>query len=332
MTKVTSRKKRSLAAAAVAFLFVGGGFASSASAQRFQFRFGTPTRPLQGRSFETMRALSHYLGELSEHAAAEADQNAHHDTPGEARAIGAMTDFATRASDFHERMDNYLTSPWALPREVQDLDRRAHRVNAWLEVGHFDEHVVSDWYQVVDTLERMKRVLYGQDVDVPVSRYRGGDYEQDYRPILDYNSPTPWDTGEHHGHGGGGGVVAIPGGGVIYIEGANLNQVRSDLHALDEQVSRAHEIAEAAMNSDSNSNPRFFQRIHGFNERTHELHRFSDMSQINPQELRPLIEGLSNEARSVDQALRESQAIPEVWNEWAGVLQTIDRLMGEVRY
>jgi hypothetical protein len=330
MTKVTSRKNRSLAAAAVAFLLVGAGFAAPASAQRFQFRFGTQSRPLQGRSFQTMRALSHYLGELSEHAASEAQQNAQEGTPGEERAIAAMTDFATRASDFHERMDNYQTSPWVLPREVQDLDRRARRVNAWLGAGNFDDHVISDWYQVVDTLERMKRVLYGQDVDVPVSRYRGGDYEQDYKPVLDYNSPSPWDSGEHHGHGG---VVAIPGGGgVIYIEGANLNQVRSDLHALDAHVSRAHEIAEAAMNRDGPANQRFFERIHAFNERTHELHRFIDMNQINPHELRPLLEGLGNEARSVDQALRESHAIPEVWNEWAAVLQTIDRMMGEVRY
>ncbi|MEO6323817.1 MAG: hypothetical protein ABIT01_10910, partial [Thermoanaerobaculia bacterium] len=157
---------RFLAAGAACIILVGGGVASSASAQSFQFRIGTRSRPLQGRSFETMRALSHYLDQLAEHAAEEAQQNTHHGSRGEASAIEAMTDFATHTSDFHERMDNYLSDPWDLPTEIRDLDRRARRVNIRLQRGHFFEHVTSDWYQVLDTLERMKRVLYGQDVDI----------------------------------------------------------------------------------------------------------------------------------------------------------------------
>lgn len=108
---MTGRKTGLLAAAAAGIILAGGGFASCASAQSVQFRFGTTSRPLRGRSFETMRALSHYLDQLAEHASEEAQQNAHDGTAGEASAIGAMTDFATHASDFHERMDNYLTDP-----------------------------------------------------------------------------------------------------------------------------------------------------------------------------------------------------------------------------
>lgn len=330
--KMTGMKTRFLAAAAAGVILACGGFASSASAQSLQFRIGTASRPLQGRSFETMRALSHYLDQLAGHAADEAQQNSHHGSAREASAIRAMTDFATHASDFHERMDNYIDDPWDLPAEIRDLDRRARRVNTQLQRGHFYEHLTGDWYQVIDTLERMKRVLYGQDVDVPVSRYRGRDYDKDYKPVLEFNLPAHWDTGDRHGHGhDGGATIPVP-GGVIYIEGSNLNSVRSDLHNLDERVSRAHEAAEAAMNGNSPANQRFFERIHAFNDRTRELHRYSDMDRINPRELRPLIESLANEARSVDQAMRQSHAIPEVWEEWAAVLQTLDRLMGEVRY
>jgi hypothetical protein len=305
-----NRKLGVLAAAAVGVLLVGGAASSPAFAQSFQFRFGTGNRPLSGRSFETMRALSHYLDQLAEHAATEAEENAHHGDADEASAIGAIISFANQASDFHERMDNYLAHPWDLPREIQDLDRQARNVNRRLLRGHFYEHVTNDWYQVLDTLDRMKRLLYGQDVDVPIARYQGRDYRRDYQPFLQFNFP----------------------GGAFYLEGSNLNSVRSDLHNLDVEVTRAHEVAEAAMNGRSNASQRFFERIHAFNDRTHELHRFSDMDRIDLQDLRPILQRLSSEARGVDQAMRQAHAIPEVWDEWAAVLQTLDRLMDEVRY
>ena len=302
-------KKRFLVAAAAGVLLVAGAAPSPASAQSFRFQIGGRNRPLAGRSFETMRALSHYLDQLAEHAAFEAQENAHHGTSGEASAIDAMTNFAGRASDFHERMDSYLDSPWDLPNEVQDLDRQARNVNSRLRRGHFYEHVNSDWYQVLDTLERMKRVLYGQDVDVPIAHNQGRDYQRDYEPFFRSN-----------GHGG-----------VFYLEGSNLNAVRSDLHNLDARVTRAHEVAEAAMNGRNGATQNFFERIHAFNDRVSDLHRYSDQDRIDPRDLRPTLESLSNEARSVDRALRQARAIPEVWDEWAAVLDTLDRLMDEVR-
>ena len=35
--------------------------------------------------------------------------------------------------------------------------------------------------------------------------------------------------------------------------------------------------------------------------------------------------------RSVDRAMRQAHAIPEVWDAWEAVLQTLDRLLDEVR-
>ena len=299
-----------LGAAAVGAILVGAATPSPASAQIFQFRIGTTSRPLAGRSFETMRALSHYLDQIAEHAATEAEENAHHGRGDEDAAIAAISRFGGQVSDFHERMDGYLDSPWDLPGEVQDLERQARVVNRRLQRGHFNEHVINDWYQVLDTLERMKRVLYGRDVDVPIPPYQGRDYQRDYQPFLQFNL----------------------GGSATYIEGSNLNAVRSDLHNLDERVTRAHEVAEAAMNGRRNANQRFFDRIHAFNERTRELHRYSDMDRIDPRELRPILQRLANEARGVDQAMRQARAIPEVWDEWEAVLETLDRLMTGVRY
>ena len=297
-----------LAVAAVGVLLIGEGATKPVFAQSGQFRIGTGNHPLAGRSFETMRALSHYLDQLAEHAATEAQDDAHHGNAGEAAAIAAITSFANQSADFHERMDEYLDSPWDLPTEVQDLDRQARTVNNRLRRGHFAEHVTSDWYQVLDTLDRMKRVLYGQDVDVPITRYQGGDYRRDYRPFFQLNFP----------------------GGSFSIEGSNLNAVKRDLHDLDARVTRAHEVAEAAMSGGSNANQRFFERIHAFSDRVDQLHRFSDVDRIDAGDLRPVLESLSTEARDVDRALRQARAIPEVWDEWEAVLQTLDRLMNDV--
>ena len=300
-------KAQLLAIAAAAVLLVGAA-PGPASAQSFQFRFGTRSRPLAGRSYETMRALAHYLDQLADHAAIEAQDQAHHGTAAEASAIDAIGSFAMRAADFHERMDDYLDSPWDLPNEVQGLDRQARSVNSRLQRGHFTQHVTNDWYNVLDTLDRMKRVLYGFDVDVPISRYQGRDYRRDYEPFFGFNN----------------------GGGTLFIEGSNLNAVRDGLHDLDVHVTRAHELAEAAMNGRSGANQNFFERIHALNDRVHDLHRYSDMDRIDPRDLRPVLDSLANETRSVDRALRQAHAFPEVWDEWAAALQTLDRLMDEV--
>ena len=116
----------------------------------------------------------------------------------------------------------------------------------------------------------------------------------------------------------------------MYIEGSQLNAVRNDLHNLDVRVTHAHELAEAAMNGRSDANQNFFERIHAFNDRVHDLHRYSDLDRIDPRDLRPALDSLSNEARSVDRALHQAHAFPGVWDEWTGVLQTLDQLMDEV--
>ena len=304
--KMMMTKTGLLAVAAVGILLVGSA-QSRVFAQNVQFRIGTGNRPLAGRSFETMRALSHYLDQLADHAATEAQSATHHGDAGEASAVDAITSFASRTSDFHERMDDYLDNPWDLPAEVQDLDRQARVVNNRLRRAHLAEHVSSDWYQVLDTLDRMKRVLYGQDVDVPIARNQNRDYQRDYRPFFQLN--LPW--------------------GSVSIQGSNLNTMKRDLHELDVRVTRAHEVAEAAM-SGSNANRRFFERIHAFNDRVDQLHRYNDVNQIDPRDIRPVLESLSTEASDVDRALRQARAIPEVWDEWAAVLQTLDRLMNDV--
>jgi hypothetical protein len=95
-------------------------------------------------------------------------------------------------------------------------------------------------------------------------------------------------------------------------------------------VTRAHELAETVMSGRSGANQNFFERIHAFNDRVHDLHEYSDRDRIDPRDLRRVLDGLSNEARSVDRALHQAHAFPEVWDEWAAVLQTLDRLMDEI--
>jgi hypothetical protein len=166
-----------------------------ASAQTLQFRFGTSSRPLSGQRYETMRRLAHYLDRVAEHAAREADDRSSgggyyddHGAYGERRggsSSRALYDFATQAEAFHQRIDDYVSSPYDLPNEVLALERAAKRVERRIGRGGIDRHVASDWREVRDVLERMKQVLYGRNVGLPSGWNR---YSGDYQPYLRFGN------------------------------------------------------------------------------------------------------------------------------------------------
>src|SRR5258708_31576562 len=76
-----------------------------------QFRFGTRERPLQGRQFEKMRALAHYLDEASQDASSTAADRISGRSRTTRDLLASLDSFSQRATDFHERMDTYNENP-----------------------------------------------------------------------------------------------------------------------------------------------------------------------------------------------------------------------------
>ena len=96
----THIKRMALAAASVVALAAG---ADTASAQTV---WGTYEQPLEGRRFETMRALAHYLVEAAQDALAGTLQTRRRGSPTDRRYITAVRDFARQAESLHTRMDD----------------------------------------------------------------------------------------------------------------------------------------------------------------------------------------------------------------------------------
>ena len=100
--ETASLKQVCLASAGASLLFVGLSVAS-ASAQTV---WGTYEQPLEGRRFETMRALAHYLDEAAQDALAGTLQTRRRGSPTDRRYITAVRDFARQAESLHTRMDD----------------------------------------------------------------------------------------------------------------------------------------------------------------------------------------------------------------------------------
>ncbi len=146
-----------------------------------QFHFGEDDdyhridsrHPLRGRQYQTMGSLAHTLDEITQDLNGEAYRGARGDRS-RVRLLASISDFARRTADFHNRMDSYLDSPWDMRREVDDLARRARRVNQNIVNARLFPHTYDLWTSAIDVLSRMQQVLRGTDVQLPPPYVRRG--------------------------------------------------------------------------------------------------------------------------------------------------------------
>ena len=103
-------------AASAGILLLGAGV-PIASAQADIY--GTRQRPLEGRRYETMRALAHYLDESSQ-SALDTFTEAAKNRSGERKMLPQVQDFARRADSFHSMMDNYEANRRDVPPQVKE--------------------------------------------------------------------------------------------------------------------------------------------------------------------------------------------------------------------
>src|SRR2546426_11508579 len=101
----THIKRIGLAAVAVAALAAGAGRASA------QTVWGTYEQPLEGRRFETMRALAHYLDEAAQDALAGTVQAPPPRPPAGRRHITARPDFPPPGGRLPPPMGRFNASP-----------------------------------------------------------------------------------------------------------------------------------------------------------------------------------------------------------------------------
>ena len=310
--------ERMAMALAVVGTLAGARYASA------QTVWGTYDQPLEGRRFETMRALAHYLDEAAQDALAGTVQARRRGTPADRRYITAVRDFARQAESFHTRMDDYDVSPFEVPDEVDYLAARARRVSQLVRgVGAY-QGTYDDWNSVTDTLGRMRRVLNGEDVEVPPAHDEYGDYNRDYGYLgrggtADRGIVT---TGRTDTYGGTYSGAALT--------GARLQQFRDLAHQLDTSASRTLVAAERGAPSDDRARGILADLRH-FAEQARNLHDRSDANELAPREIGGIIDHLREDARLADRNMRNARAFSDAWDEWSRTIDVLNRMADLMR-
>lgn len=308
-----------LMAAGASVLLVG--LSGNASGQTV---WGTYDQPLEGRRFETMRALAHYLDEAAQDALAGTVEARRRGTPADRRYITAVRDFARQAESFHTRMDDYNVTPFEVPDDVDYLAARARRVNQLVrQVGAY-QGTYDDWRRVIDTLGLMRRALNGEDVEVPAAHDEYGDYDRDYGYLgrggsVDRGTVT---TGRTDTYGGTYSRGALT--------GSRLQQFRELAHQLDTSASRT--LAAAERGAPNNERARsILADLRHFAEQAKNVHDRSDANEVAPREIGGIIDHLLEDARLADSNMRDARAFSDAWDEWSRTIDTLNRMADLLR-
>jgi hypothetical protein len=295
-------------AASAGILLLGAGV-PIASAQADIY--GTRQRPLEGRRYETMRALAHYLDESSQ-SALETFTEAAKNRSGERKLLPQVQDFARRADSFHSLMDNYEANRRDVPPQVNDLLNRARRINSRLNSTYIGRSTREGWTDVIDVMDKMKRVVAGEEVDVPMAHGNLEDYDRDY------------------GMFGGVRRTRSDGAG-IGLTGYRLEQFQRLAHELDQNALRSHQIAETNRATYGSRQQEFLSDLRRFAERAHDVHVRADADSVDPREMAPIVSRLLQDARDTDRSLRDTRVFPEVWDQWGQTIDVLNQMADLVR-
>ena len=187
---------------------------ASLAASSAEAPYGTRGRPLEGQRYETLRALANHLDETTrgalEGAADQARRGA--SSSEEDRFLSSIRAFARGAESFHRRVDDYRTSAFEVPAQVDALTTQARQVNDRIRAAHALENSYDDWDAILDVLQRMSLLLAGRDVEVPAAHVvaaLSGPRLQEFRQLareLDVSATQAHvrakrDVGEYRGRG-----------------------------------------------------------------------------------------------------------------------------------
>jgi hypothetical protein len=323
---IANLKQTCLISAGASVLLMGLSVASASP----QVVYGTYEQPLEGRRSETMRALAHYLDETAQDALAGVVQARRRGTAADRRYITSVRDFARQAERFHQRMDDYEVQSFDIPDEVDYLTARARRVNQQLRQARAFESTYGDWNSVIDVLNRMRRLLNGEEVEVPPAHDEYGDYNRDYgylggggvgtrgNPRHDSGIPSH-DTGiPSHDTGGSS------------LTGARLQQFRELAHQLDTNATQALQVAERSVSTTDRARGILADLRH-FATQAGDVHRRSDANELATRDIQPIVNHLLEDARIADRSMRDARLFSDAWDEWARTIDTLNRMADLLR-
>jgi hypothetical protein len=154
----------------IAIVATGVFIGPSVPAAPVETQQGTSQMPLEGQRLQTLRALAQHL-EATARGALEgaADDAQREPSSSDARFLPSVRTFAREVAEFQRMLENYATSPFEVPAQLANLTARGQHAYDRIRSAHALESTYDDWDAMLDVLQRMRLLLGGRAVDVPVA-------------------------------------------------------------------------------------------------------------------------------------------------------------------
>jgi hypothetical protein len=306
-----------------AFFLAAIAGAALAIAEPALAQYERPARLLTEPAYRKLRGLARQLDERAGHAADQAEHNRYRLYRRDSTFLRQVSDFARRASRFDARLARYRAEPWPVREEAGALLRAARDIQGRVRQSRWvDEHIVSDWSEIVEIVSRMERVSEGR-IDLG-DRPGPGDFGPPQR--LDdrepsRNPPPPSDRrldeyGERSQAGPG---------------DSRGDRLAGLSRELEDRAGRALEGAERTIADNRPYRREYMQAIRDFNSQAVAFRQSIGSGTLNPDQIRSEATGLLDFARRNEQRMRQDNAFREVWPDWQAAMQTLQRILDLLR-
>jgi hypothetical protein len=115
------------------------------------------------------------------------------------------------------------------------------------------------------------------------------------------------------------------------LSGSTLQELRRLAADLDVSAARAHHGATRAVGKYRDRGQQFLGELRHFAAQSRDLRSRTDVGKVDPQRVGPLVDHLLEEARQADRRMRDADVFPEVWNDSAQMIITLQRMASLVR-
>jgi len=205
-----------------------------------------------------------------------------------------LTDLLERARRFRDRMEDIANPPRYVRDDVNELDRLARDYDARTRYLRASPQAVESWRGALDTLDRMRRLASGSDVEPP---------------------PGSRST-----------VPPYPASDTPVFSGSALEDLRRTAHEVVVRASLARDTVERAGPGYGDTDRRLLADLSYFVSGARELDSRVTAATVDRRDVAPFVDRLSDDARRVDSALRSSTAFSRAGSDWQEVLRLLDRL------
>jgi hypothetical protein len=217
--------------------------------------------------------------------------------------IPVFSDLIDRSRRFRDSMQNYSNPPRYVRNDVDELDRLAREYDDRTRNVPASSRAVEDWRGVQDVIDRMRRALAGENVDIPDRGTESPSY------------PT-YPTGPTGPSGRYGSVLS----------GSALDDFRRTAHEVVVRSTLAHDTAERSGAGYNDSARRLLADMSYFLSGARDLDSRASASTVDRRDVGTYVDRLLEDARRIDRSLRDANLYSGSWTDWSETVRLLQRL------